>query len=154
MTPGKRCVLCGRTAKEVGLYRLNSDQTCRICRPPKSRSASNKAWRQRNPDKVRSIVRRAIMRNRYARYGLTKQTFDERLAAQGNRCACCGGDSPRHVKGWCVDHDHETGVVRGIVCFRCNVTLGFLGDSLSGVEESARMFSSYLSRVAAVMEAA
>ena len=34
---------------------------------------------------------------------------------------------------WNVDHDHETGRIRGVLCFQCNVGIGRLGDTLEGV---------------------
>lgn len=49
---------------------------------------------------------------------------DELLATQGGVCALCGGDSAR----WCMDHDHDNGMVRGVLCYSCNVGLGQFGD--------------------------
>ena len=56
-------------------------------------------------------------------YGLTLEARDALIAAQGGRCAICGESEPVHV-----DHDHVTGVVRGVVCFRCNSGIGQFDD--------------------------
>lgn len=48
----------------------------------------------------------------------------EQREAMGQRCAICGRED-RPV----VDHDHRTGRIRGILCHRCNIALGHLGDS-------------------------
>lgn len=45
---------------------------------------------------------------------------------QGGFCAICQKNEPVHV-----DHDHVTGVVRGILCFNCNRGLGKLGDDVN-----------------------
>lgn len=46
----------------------------------------------------------------------------------GRRCEIC------HAGGeLCVDHDHHTGLVRGVLCHRCNKALGLLGDTVAGV---------------------
>lgn len=70
-------------------------------------------------------------------YGLTLEQFDALLASQGGGCAICGKPGVDHV-----DHDHETGRVRGILCFRCNVALGQLDDD----EERVLAAAAYLAR--------
>lgn len=52
------------------------------------------------------------------------------VRVQGGACAICRqvSDGTLHV-----DHDHETGKVRGLLCFDCNTAIAKLGDSLSGV---------------------
>jgi hypothetical protein len=69
-------------------------------------------------------------RYRLKRYGLTGEMFDSLLRAQGGVCAICGtgGFSKR---GPCVDHNHLTSKVRGILCSHCNSALGHLKDSIS-----------------------
>lgn len=75
----------------------------------------------------------------WRRYRKTPQWFDQTLKSQGGRCAVCGVDDPG-TRGWAVDHDHrccsapqpETTCgtcIRGIVCTRCNLTLGQVDDS-------------------------
>jgi Recombination endonuclease VII len=71
------------------------------------------------------------------KYGLTLEAFDELLASQGGGCAICGRPEPDNV-----DHDHETGRVRGILCFTCNVAIGLIGED----EERLNGALSYLAR--------
>ena len=52
-----------------------------------------------------------------SRYGLTLEQFDAMLASQGNMCPVCLGTD----KVFCVDHNHKTLKVRGIVCLNCNL---------------------------------
>lgn len=66
-------------------------------------------------------------RKRLNRYGLTHETFLQMLEDQGARCAVCRTDEPSSI-GWCVDHDHVTGRVRGILCDSCNQGIGRLRD--------------------------
>jgi hypothetical protein len=47
------------------------------------------------------------------------------VTAQEGRCATCG----RGDKILCVDHNHSTGIVRGLLCHRCNLGIGFLQDN-------------------------
>jgi len=60
-------------------------------------------------------------------FGITPEQYNEMLEAQGCKCAVCGGDCIRYDK-LSVDHDHRTGVVRGLLCHRCNSALGLLQD--------------------------
>jgi len=41
---------------------------------------------------------------------------------QEEKCALCKTDTP-NARGWTTDHDHETGLVRGILCHTCNIKL-------------------------------
>ena len=64
-------------------------------------------------------------------YGLSFEDYKQMLEDQDNRCAICGDyfDNSNRNKCCCVDHDHDTGVVRGLLCGDCNRALGLLKDS-------------------------
>lgn len=66
-------------------------------------------------------------RGRLKKYGVTPDDFKRFLVAQGGVCAICGGLGGK--TGLCVDHDHETGKVRGLLCRFCNTGIGNLKDS-------------------------
>lgn len=61
------------------------------------------------------------------KYGITIEQYDAMMAAQDGRCAICGVLPTRHL---CVDHDHETGEVRGLLCEPCNFALGHMADDV------------------------
>jgi hypothetical protein len=63
-------------------------------------------------------------------YGLTLDDFQARLVSQGGGCAICGATANPHGKSLCVDHDHRTGRVRGLLCDSCNKALGLLKDDI------------------------
>ena len=58
-------------------------------------------------------------RNKLKQYGLTPETFDEMLTAQGGGCLLCLR-TDQHLR---VDHDHKTGEVRGLLCTHCNAQI-------------------------------
>jgi DNA repair exonuclease SbcCD ATPase subunit len=122
---------------------------------PEQRRLANLAWRKANPEKCREQERRyrerhkerlmleardrrvvtrdqrAAMR-RKTRYGLTPEDFESRWLAQGGRCPVCGVELARDHKlgnGHAVDHCHTTGKVRGVICRRCNIGLGYFNDT-------------------------
>lgn len=64
------------------------------------------------------------------RYGLTPEDYQRLLDSQGGACAICGREQSANV-ALAVDHDHDTGVIRGLLCHRCNSGIGSLGDSVA-----------------------
>lgn len=75
-------------------------------------------------------------RGRYLRrtYGITLEEYQRMLEEQGGVCAICERPETRMNRSGtaqevlCVDHDHETGEVRGLLCHDCNTALGKFGD--------------------------
>ena len=63
------------------------------------------------------------------RYGLTVAEYNRLLTEQQNVCFICKKTN-KH-KMLCVDHDHETGQVRGLLCDLCNRALGLLHDDIN-----------------------
>ncbi len=90
------------------------------------------AWRAANPDKRTTYD----LRSRLARHGLTIDDYEAIKAAQDNRCVICGKRSVKRRLS--IDHDHETGRVRGLLCLRCNRHLGGFEFSLEVLERLIR----------------
>lgn len=63
-------------------------------------------------------------------YSLSLQDYDNLVTKQGGKCAICGTKDPGDNRSrLCVDHCHDTGKVRGLLCARCNIALGGFKDS-------------------------
>ena len=103
----------------------------------KARSQWRK-WAAANPEKVRTEKRRKQVREWHAvrpwkrreyKFGLTQEAFDAILQVQNFRCAACKADlsvmPSKHVH---VGHCHATGLIRGILCHPCNMTLGLMKE--------------------------
>jgi hypothetical protein len=61
------------------------------------------------------------------RYGINEQQFDSIKESQGGGCALCGNTDDQLV----VDHCHEKGYIRGLLCHQCNIGLGMFRDNPS-----------------------
>lgn len=62
-------------------------------------------------------------------YGLTVEQYEAMIAAQNNLCAICGqppSAKSKYHRKLALDHDHETGAVRGLLCHTCNRSLAWL----------------------------
>lgn len=123
MSSAKACALCGEVFERSQL--IKSQWCCRPCH-----SKYMKDYRQANLERVREIGRRSSRKSQLKNsYGLTLERFSELFLSQDSRCAICGEDEPGG-KGWCVDHSHSTGEVRGILCPQCNFLLGNAKDRI------------------------
>jgi hypothetical protein len=121
------CTKCGET-KPIDVFDKNREgkngpvlhTACRTCR-----SAAAYQWWLNNKERAQANKRRLELRKRY---GITPEMYDQILAQQGGGCAVCG--AARDGDELPVDHDHVTGAVRGILCHRCNLAIGSLGDDI------------------------
>lgn len=66
-----------------------------------------------------------LMRN----FGISLAEYDVMLEAQGGGCAVCGKTPEENSRRLCVDHDHATEEIRGLLCSQCNRGLGCLRDN-------------------------
>ena len=75
--------------------------------------------------------RRRTRDNELARkFGINREKYNDMLAKCGNACEICGASGDEFMRGLHIDHNHCTGLVRGILCVRCNQGLGnFLCDT-------------------------
>jgi hypothetical protein len=85
--------------------------------------AQQKAWRDSNPESVKATDRRTKMKQK----GITVEEYDARLEAQDGLCAICR-QLNASVRRLAVDHNHETGEIRGLLCSHCNRALGLFKD--------------------------
>lgn len=87
------------------------------------RRKSKRAVRQRHPDKT---SKRDRQYNLKSKYGISQYDYDQIWEAQSGLCAICGHTD---FKTLSVDHDHHTGIVRGLLCTNCNQGLGKFKDN-------------------------
>ena len=69
-------------------------------------------------------------RTHFHRYGITRVDYDRMFAEQKGECAICGIHQSQLNRKLSVDHDHETGEVRGLLCPYCNHLLGNACDEV------------------------
>lgn len=77
-------------------------------------------------------------------YGSSIQEYYEILESQNNVCAICGGvDKNKRLS---IDHNHETGEMRGLLCFHCNAGIGHLRESVKNMKKAIEYLDTYNSR--------
>lgn len=108
----KKCSMCGETKPLDAYHRMGEGKRHCYCKPCLLSRPRNRKKVCRTEGNLRR------------RYGLTVDERDALLAEQGGFCAICR-KPPARI---CVDHCHDTGAVRGILCHACNVKLAAIDD--------------------------
>lgn len=98
-------------------------------------AAKMRRYRLRHPEKIRAINARTRAKRKESGkhdiailkrlYGVSESQALWLIEQKKKGCQNCG----RLSKRMHVDHDHKTGVVRGVLCHGCNASLGFAGDN-------------------------
>jgi hypothetical protein len=71
-------------------------------------------------------------------YGITPEERNEMFKNQNGKCAICGRHQSEFKKIFNLDHNHSTGKIRGLLCFRCNCMLGFATDDLNILKKAIK----------------
>jgi len=127
----KICPKCGlaKEKKEFGKDSTTASGVSSWCKPCK------KAWRARhrkdNPEKLKSMDFNSDLKKLY---GITSDQYWELFNKQNGLCACCGQSHELFVRRLHVDHDHNSGQIRGLLCTECNPGLGYFQDSIERLE--------------------
>ena len=134
----KTCARCKQTLPldAFHLHRREAGGRQSYCIP--CRATYHKEWYYRNVEKQRANGREAYRRNPNAqrnatlraKFGITVDDYDRLLEGQGGVCALCHRPEIAlhqngRVRRLAVDHDHVTGKVRGLLCYACNVRVGY-----------------------------
>ncbi len=132
----KMCSKCG--VEERPPY---STSLCRTCANARSRE---RRLQGDNREKDLEARRKQYhetgwIRRMTAKHGITIEDYKAMLGMQHNRCALCRspnpGGSPR-ITRFSIDHDHKTGLVRGLLCTPCNQMLGLAQDGVALLEDA------------------
>lgn len=123
----KKCNRCDETKAEDHFYFANRatgrrQNHCKTCQKARSRESALK-----EPEETRKYMRSYHLEKKY---GITHSDYVALLEEQDGRCAICNTDDPEGRYGiFHVDHDHDTGAVRGLLCPACNMGLGKFQDA-------------------------
>lgn len=129
MPANRICKICYKD-KAITAFTKNKkcldgrEHTCRTCT-----SIRALKWEEANFKKHKN----SWLKNRF---GINGSAFDKKLEEQNGVCAICFGPEtvrdPRRgtLKQLCVDHNHITGKVRGLLCQSCNISIGRFKESI------------------------
>ncbi len=140
----KYCPKCAKEKPETNFYHDESRMAknklggyCKECR-----RAASKEYAARHRVKLNRYSKEHYAKNKklyrdkflQTKYGINEDRFQQMLRAQEGKCAICQRHHTQCAKGrhsgvrLCVDHDHASGRVRGLLCHSCNHRLDFLSS--------------------------
>ena len=125
----RTCTSCKREL-EFSAFSLADRKTGRLRGDCRECTYAKKNVRE-SRDPERAAARRRVVRLRY-KYGIEPEEYDRLADDQDGRCAIC----KKHTEPLHVDHDHSTGLVRGLLCHKCNAGIGLLEDNIETLESA------------------
>lgn len=152
----RRCAICKKILP-LSNFSPNSKKGkaqyyCRLCHRNRQR-----VWRENNRDRCNAYMKKYYrenktkisIRGKCKVYGITKEEYLEIFRKQNGKCRICRVLHLELTRGLYVDHDHETGKVRGLLCNKCNWLLGNCGENTKILERAIQYIrSSYSMRTA------
>ena len=121
---GKECKHCNKHKAYNHFHdnREMRDGKTSYCKP--CASERSKLWKENNKERARDTYLRGT-------YGISLSDYSQMFDKQGGCCAICGVKEDKAPRSnLFVDHDHSTGLVRGLLCHHCNSGLGHFMDNV------------------------
>jgi hypothetical protein len=131
----KYCPRCKQT-KKLSEFRKNGIKHtyCRLCQ-----NEYNQEWYKKNRERGKIWRKNGHLRRSY---GITLNDYNVLLEAQNNVCAICfgtfSGTNQHGAKKLAVDHCHDTGIVRGLLCENCNRGIGMFKHKQNLLESALK----------------
>lgn len=92
-------------------------------------------WYLKNAEKHK---KHTVNQRRIKMFGVDDKMYKEMLVKQNNKCLICGVDKSELKYTLCVDHNHDTGEVRGLLCHDCNVGIGRMKDNIETLKNAIK----------------
>lgn len=128
-----KCPQCGETDRAKFYVNKKGYKSTSMCRECHKKQCMVR-WHARTPIEKQATRVKAM-------YGLDPEQYKEMHRAQGGKCAICN-EEPKTKRGLHVDHDHESGKVRGLLCHGCNVALGSFKEDVTLLNKAIKYLRS------------
>lgn len=146
-TGRSRCTKCEQV-KALAEFNFSQQRQqyliyCKACLVAKNRASFQRNGRRPTPERSEYLRRwyheKGRARFLERKYGITDEAYTALLEEQCQRCAIClGTDSNMKLS---VDHDHQTGAVRGLLCRACNMGVGIFNEDPAALRRAADYLS-------------
>jgi hypothetical protein len=118
----KQCTKCKEWKEPTEFFKDKGQKSglrpdCKVCNQKQSSERAKKNRKQLNFNNLKYVT------------GVSKETYEDVLSEQNSVCAICGRPNVNPKRNLSVDHCHESGFVRGLLCTKCNFGLGYFDDN-------------------------
>ena len=134
----KTCSKCKQIKPITAFYKRGEAKggyksACKVClkENPECKAARNKVWAAKNPGRYKEIQLKR-------KFGISLDEYKQMLTNQQERCAICRIDQSELKRQLAVDHCHQTGKIRGLLCDTCNIGLGSFKDSVLNLSSAVQ----------------
>jgi hypothetical protein len=129
----KRCCKC-KKKKELEFFSKNRNKKdgyasyCKECKKEEDKNYKPK---------------KETLAERLKKHNITPDVYNDMFNKQEGKCPICNRHQSELVKGLCVDHDHITGKIRGLLCTKCNLRLGTFNDNIEHLKAAIIYLESF-----------
>jgi len=103
---------------------------CKIVKPLSEFNVNSCGYKSTDTYCIECAKKRSKENHLLRSYGITLKDYDKLLEKQGGRCKICGTETPGGMGRFHVDHNHQTGEIRGLLCYHCNTLLSNAKDDI------------------------
>lgn len=150
-TDVNKCRTCLKDKPLEMFYNIKKNPDCKVCRNEKDREnykknsikyiERTKAFRKANPKKMKEQHLKTL-------YKISLNEYNQKFIEQNGVCEICGEPekfSKRYGKqiNLSVDHNHKTNIIQGLLCSRCNITLGRINEDASILSNMINYINKY-----------
>jgi hypothetical protein len=159
----KKCTKCGQDKSVDQFYKDSKNKSklrskCKRCFDIQSNEIESrrrkvdfeykerlaKRHRERRAKDVEGLLKKQARHNTLIRnYGIGLKEYEQLFKEQNGRCKICDISQELLNKPLCVDHCHSTGIIRGLLCSKCNTAIGFLQDNSLIIDKASAYVRKY-----------
>lgn len=129
----RRCTVCKLIKPASEFYNSHTSgkrygkHQCKVCERSRSQTRYRKNAKRMKETRYGKTIQRL--------YGITQSEYDDRWIAQNGLCPVCHQKPNDKLH---IDHCHKTGKVRGLLCRKCNLGLGYFEDDILRLENAIK----------------
>ena len=124
------CKECRSKMRKTQSYREKSNQQSKRWRAKPENNEKQKKWAKkfRTSETGKEYIKNDMLKRTY---GISLKEYNLMFEKQKGNCAICNKHQTKFIRNFSVDHDHKTGIIRGLLCHHCNTSLGSFNDDIN-----------------------